>query len=489
LREVDTLVIGSGFGGLSTALTLSEQGVDVLLVEALKYPGGCASTFTKQGYAFETGATLFSGFGPGQLMRGWIERYGLDVQVQMLNPIVELRAPDLTLAIPSERAQLVSRIAEQAGEKAPGVRDFFREQKQVADALWELFDDPAMLPPFGLKQALVHAGRSARYLPLLRLSGRPVQAALERHGVDQVRALRTYLDAVCQITVQAPASQAEAPFAMGAMDYYFRGTGHVQGGIGSLAWGLVSAIEENGAQVQMSTRAKSLRRDERGWIAELRGETVRARRVVANLLPQAVMALTETQTPELRALGERVEQGWGAVMLYLAIDGGALERQDPHHLELVQDPDAPYVDGNHLFCSVSGAGEDPSGHRTVTVSTHTELAPLRAMSQKEQERRIAAIQAKMEQGLRALAPELVAERLATFPASPRTWERFTRRPGGFVGGIPRTVGLHNDQGMIPGPVLPGLYLVGDTVFPGQSTLATALGGVKLGAWLASRRAS
>ena len=364
MRHVDTLVVGAGFGGLSVALTLAEQGADVLLVEALKYPGGCASTFTKQGFKFEAGATLFSGFGPGQLMREWIDRYGLDVQVQMLDPIVELRAPDLTLRIPAQRSELVSRIVALSGDQGQGVRDFFEEQHRVADALWALFDDPAMLPPFGLKEALAHAARSARYLPILRLIGRPVQVAMERHGVHQVRALRTYLDAVCQITVQAPASQAEAPFAMGAMDYYFRGTGHIQGGIGELAWGLVSAIGQCGGEVRMSTRVKGLRKVDGGWQAELRGETVQARRVVANLLPQAVMAMSGTQTPELRALAERVEQGWGAVMLYLAIDGEALEHPHPHHLELVQDPDLPYVEGNHLFCSVGGAGEDPSGHRT-----------------------------------------------------------------------------------------------------------------------------
>jgi hypothetical protein len=60
-------------------------------------------------------------------------------------------------------------------------------------------------------------------LPSLRRTERPVQDAMECHGAHQPRA---DLDAVCQITVQAPASQAQAPFAMGAMDDCFRlGTG------------------------------------------------------------------------------------------------------------------------------------------------------------------------------------------------------------------------------------------------------------------------
>ncbi len=63
-------------------------------------------------------------------------------------------------------------------------------------------------------------------------------------------------------------------------------------------------------------------------------------------------------------------------------------------------------------------------------------------------------------------------------ASPRTFERFTGRPLGYVGGVPRRAGLHNYERLGPTEVLQGLFLVGDSVFPGQSTLATALSGVK-----------
>jgi phytoene dehydrogenase-like protein len=42
----------------------------------------------------------------------------------------------------------------------------------------------------------------------------------------------------------------------------------------------------------------------------------------------------------------------------------------------------------------------------------------------------------------------------------------------------RTAGWHNYQGLFPRPISKGLYMVGDSVFPGQSTLATAVGGVR-----------
>ena len=75
-------------------------------------------------------------------------------------------------------------------------------------------------------------------------------------------------------------------------------------------------------------------------------------------------------------------------------------------------------------------------------------------------------------------PRIASAIKKSFPASPRTYQRFTRRHKGFVGGAPRTVGWHNYQGLWPKQMTQGLWMVGDSVFPGQSTLATALGGAR-----------
>jgi phytoene dehydrogenase-like protein len=96
------------------------------------------------------------------------------------------------------------------------------------------------------------------------------------------------------------------------------------------------------------------------------------------------------------------------------------------------------------------------------------------------------VQERMRQGLRTLAPELAAAVEHQLTASPRTFERFTGRPEGYVGGIPRRAGWSNYRDLASRPILPGLYLVGDSVFPGQSTLATALGGVKVAQRLLKR---
>ena len=64
------------------------------------------------------------------------------------------------------------------------------------------------------------------------------------------------------------------------------------------------------------------------------------------------------------------------------------------------------------------------------------------------------------------------------PGSPRTFARFTGRTRGWVGGIPRRAGLANYAQLGPLRIDRRAWLIGDTAFPGQSTLATATGGVQ-----------
>ena len=486
--QCDVAVVGAGFGGLSATLALAEAGLDVTLFEALNYPGGCASTFTRGGARYESGATLFSGFGRGQLMRQWIDRWNLDVRFETIDPPIELRSPLGTLPVHRDREALVDAVvALEPASEAP-TRRFFAMQRRVADALWTLFDDPALLPPLSLSALARHAVRSPRYAPLLRLVGRPLGRELDRIGVRRTSPLGVWLDAACQITVQTDAWSAEAPFALAALDYVHRGTGHIHGGIGQLATALVDQARVLGATVRMPDRVRGLRRVDDGWVVESRRGTVTARQVVVNAPPAAVAGLVGDDAPDgLARLDARVRTGWGAAMKYLRIARDADLRPGAHHLELVSDVSQPFVDGNHVFVSVSGVDEPdraPNGERTVTVSTHVSIDP--AASPERTADRMDAVQARMRATLESRAPELMAAVVHEMTASPRTFERFTRRPAGYVGGIPRTAGWHNYRGLWPRAAMPGLWLVGDSVFPGQSTLAVALGGQRVATALLNR---
>lgn len=491
MSKPDVVVIGAGFGGLAASLRLAELGADVVLCETLRYPGGCASTFTRSGYQFEAGATLFSGLGDGQLFSRWNDQWDLGVRFDPLDPLVELRTARWSLSVPPDPDVFVRRFCELPHADAGAVRAFFRTQRTVADALWQLFEDPSLLPPLSVSAFLRHLRRTPSYAPVLRWMGRPLADVVAEHGLRGWEPLRIYLDAVSQITVQASSAEAEAPFAMAAADYFFRGTGHVHGGIGSLAWAMTRAIERAGGKVVFSNRVRGLRRENGSWLVDTRRGELRAKTVVANVLPQSLSDMAPETNGALGDVEASVESGWGAAMLYMVIGAAAIDGQDAHHLQLVDDERKPFIEGNHVFCSISAADEHeraPRGQRTVTVSTHVPMDKLQSLGDEDKGEYVASIQARMRDTIAARAPELFEHAVFEMTASPRTFARFTGRHLGYVGGVPRRAGWHHyrPRALWPRQAARGLYLVGDSVLLGQSTLAVALGGVRTAAHIAAR---
>lgn len=463
--DIDVAIIGAGFGGLGCAMGLIERGRTPVVFEALKYPGGCASTFSRDGHRFESGATLFSGLDEHGLFGRWIRRHALAVETRLLDPVIELRLDgDAPLPVWSDRERFVRELAARS-DRPDAVKAFFAYQRRVADVLWELFAAPDLLPPFDLRMLLRHAARSPRYLPLVRIVGQPLSRVLRRFGLEASEPLRSFLRALCQITVQCDAEQAEAAFALAAIDYPWRGTGHVVGGIGELATGLAHAITAKGGDVRYAHAIRRVTREGNRFSLESTRGRFTARNVVMNVLPaQASRLLGEAVAPELEAA---VSSGWSACMLYRAMRPSNGLTRAPLHLELVADRSKPFTDGNHVFVSISGANEPgKEGLRTATVSTHVRPG----LGAEDVER----VQTRMRETLRLRAPEW-CDVEHELPASPRTFERFTRRGAGLVGGVPRTAGLHNYRTLSPTRER-GVWLVGDSVFPGQSILATALGG-------------
>lgn len=88
------------------------------------------------------------------------------------------------------------------------------------------------------------------------------------------------------------------------------------------------------------------------------------------------------------------------------------------------------------------------------------------------ERRKYELTAKALDAAERAVPGLRDAARLVMPGTPITFQRFTRRKWGWVGGFPqtglmRTLGSQLDR---------NLWLVGDSILPGQFTAAVALGG-------------
>ena len=137
------IVIGAGIGGLSAAASLAKAGLNVGVLEAHIYPGGCAGTFYHQGYRFDAGATLAGGFYPGGPMDLLAHSAGIDQWPgRPAEPAMLVHLPEgetIPRLTGDERWDQYRRVF---GENSV---DFWRWHEYTANAMWDL---AMRLPPW-----------------------------------------------------------------------------------------------------------------------------------------------------------------------------------------------------------------------------------------------------------------------------------------------------------------------------------------------------
>ena len=80
------VVIGAGIGGLTTAALLAQKGMEVIVLEANAYVGGCAGTFFHKGYLFDAGATVAGGFQDRAPHQAVGQQLGIEWDVHTYDP-------------------------------------------------------------------------------------------------------------------------------------------------------------------------------------------------------------------------------------------------------------------------------------------------------------------------------------------------------------------------------------------------------------------
>jgi C-3',4' desaturase CrtD len=479
----EVVVVGGGIGGLTTAALLSARGVSVCLLERESRAGGCASTFEHLGHGFETGAGLYACWQPGGLHeRVFAELHAAPPEVREVSPAYTVRLPDgADVRVGGGLEAFAGVLRESFPECAGAAVAFYREAARIAEALHRAAQRTPALADTSRLQRIMLAASEPRLAPRI-LAARGDTAA--RHLAGTSARFRRFIDAQLQLFAQTPSDACAYLYAAVALTEPLRGLHAIRGGAQALADALVASIRESGGTVRTDTTALRLAYDLRGCatgVTLLSGETVEARRaVVSNLTvwdTYGKLVGSERTHASLRSRLKRL-RGWGTYQIFLSLDETAARRLPSDKILALSHwrEGEPFDAERALF--MLGAAPDwdaraPASKRAATVSTFTDAEQWFAFhadesEHEEQDRR--ALET-LWQRVHASLPELGAGAEVFETATPRTFYERTRRRLGMVGGVSRSPADFDAEAATHRTVIPNLFMVGDTVFPGGGVAA------------------
>lgn len=483
-QAFDTIVIGSGIGGLTAAAALAKCGRRVLVLEQHLQLGGLTQAFERDGYAFAAGVHYIGGLGEvpgrdgqlGRLMR-WVSDGRLRF-ASIGSPYEILRLPDLEIAIEAPRSALVAGLKGRFPHESAAIDAYFKASEEARSALLRLFASKAMPNPVG---GLMRALGGDR---LRRVVGTTTAEALA--GIRD-RRLAAVLGARWGDYGVPP---DRSPFAVHALvtESQAAGAYYPVGGPGLFAEALAPTVAAAGGQLRTRAPVAEIRVTS-GKVAGVRlagGEPIDASAVVSAMgahntaaaLPAGVAGAWCEAVSALRA-------GFSYVCLYLGFRGdirahGATpaslriyERDDIGALwEHPLEEEAPSMLVS--FHSLKDPAHRDANRHTAEVILPCPWEPFAAWSgsapgsrppeYRAAKARIArVVRAQFERHFPRLAPLIAFEELST----PLSQAAFVRADRGAMYGLEMTAERLLDPSVGVRTPVPGLLLAGqDAISPG-----------------------
>ncbi|QSQ18638.1 FAD-dependent oxidoreductase [Pyxidicoccus parkwayensis] len=475
----DVAVIGAGMAGMATAARLQARGLRTIVFEAHGQPGGCAGFFRQRGFAFDVGATTLVDFEPGGVGGELLEELGLSLEGELL-PGYRTWLPDRTVTLHRDVEPWREERLRQLGSTPAHLR-FWRLLDRLANVFWSASRAGIKLP-FRRPVDVLHAARCIPLtgLPLARHLNWTMGDALRAHGLRDDAPLCALLAMLIEDTVHATLDTA--PLINAALGITIRGAGltRARGGMAGFWRRFTERYRQLGGVLRVGCAVTRVSGAEGDFVVHTRRGDFAAAQVVSALpLSLTARLAPEPVTRVVRPFLQRdADALGGALVVFLGVPEDEVAGEDFTHHQLLHDYAAPLGDGNNMFISVSAPGDTesaPTGFRAVMLSTHCELAPWQGLSTEDYESRKREAENKLISLARRVYPTLGQRAVIRETGTPVTYQRYTHRPLGAVGGVRQRL-TNSNQHAVPHDIgVPGFWLAGDSMWPGLGTVACVLG--------------
>lgn len=313
MSKKKVVIIGSGFGGLASAVVLLKNGYDVTVLEQGRQIGGCLQCFSRNGVKYETGMHFIGSAKPDQTIGAVFRYLEIDDNVRLSQldetcyNVISIGGKEYPMA--NGREAFIDRLAQ-----------FFPDQRKNLETYFDLVEQVA----------------SASTLHTLKHA--------EADNVINNDSFTTSINQVISSVVTDPllanvlvgdlplysAQRDKTPFATHAFirDFYDQSAFRIVGGSDMLAKALASTISRYGGQILKGKKVTAVKCDDTHAIGvEVNGaEFVPCNYVVSDIHPIRTLELLDTRLirPAYRNRVNNMPQTEGCFTLYVHFKKGRI---------------------------------------------------------------------------------------------------------------------------------------------------------------------
>jgi phytoene dehydrogenase-like protein len=499
----ETVVIGSGLGGLTAGAKLARDGQDVLVLEQHSVPGGCATTFHRLDFEFEVSLHEIEGFDEHDVKTEIMDELGV-MDAVSFEPIPEFYNychGDREILVPHGLDGVIDRLVEQFPHEEAGIRRFF-------DVLTTIRASLSQLPTsggFSLPTLVLFPFRNRTFF---RYRNATVGEFLDDLFNDEE--LKLVLTANLGYYHDDPYSLSLPFFAVAQGGYLTGGGYYIEGGSQELSDYLAATIESHGGTVLTERRVTDILvadgvatgvRHERSRPGTQKPtgtavEEVAADAVIANA---AVPLVADRLLPEPHgaALSERIDD-WDLApslsTLYLGFETPPSELGHTHYSTILAPADVETLGdtvtarrGSYGRRTISfvdysqiEAGLAPAGKSVGALSTIDYLDGWTGLSETEYREKKARVKSVLLRRLTERFPAVADAVEHVELATPKTIRRYTGNPGGTAYGFAQSPEQSMLHRQIDSP-LPNLRFASAWTFPGGGFTGAIVAGYRAAA--------
>jgi all-trans-retinol 13,14-reductase len=471
-NQYDTIIIGSGLGGLLCGYILAREGMRVCITEKNSQPGGALQTFRRNGIDFDTGIHYLGGLEEGQSLNRYFKYFGLTGKLRLAGmnkdgfDIIAFNDAEYPLA------QGFDNFIEQLLPFFPGEKASLRSYTDMLGLISGNFPLYNLEIPKGDHKEDIYRQQSAYdyYQTLTKRKRTSTSGIRHPESLSSILAGNNFLYA---------GNKVKTPLHIPALinHSFISSASKLVGGSQQIADLLIESIISFGGNIRTRYEVKKIIRKDAGFtVSTGLDEQLSCNRLISGIHPARTFEMTDASmfrkvfTSRISSLANTT----GSFALYIKLKENSFS----------------YLDFNYYFHRTRdvwhepGKGKWPSGYmlytpsceetstfaKSIVIMTYMDFNDVVKWADSFTGKRDADYYRFKEEKASQLIglvekkfPGFRSKIAAVETSTPLTWRDFTGTPGGSMYGVQKDYHDPSGTSVFPATRIPGLFFTGQNV--------------------------